>query len=64
VSLDRITDDQVRALRAEALRAGNTLAVAICDLALRGSAAGRKECEVMIYDDVIAYDRRASRGDR
>jgi hypothetical protein len=64
VSLDRITDDQVRALRVEALRAGNTLAVAICDLALRGSIEGRRECAAMIYDDAIAYDRRASRGDR
>jgi predicted RNA-binding protein with TRAM domain len=62
VSIDRITDAEVRALRAEALRAGNTLAVAICDLALRGSGAARVECEVMIYAEVTAYDRRAARG--
>jgi hypothetical protein len=62
VSIASITDDQVRALRAEALRAGNTLAVAICDLALRGSGAARVECAVMVSDEVTAYDRRAARG--
>jgi hypothetical protein len=62
MSIDSITDAEVRALRAEALRAGNTLAVAICDLALRGSIEGRRECAVMVSDEVTAYDRRASRG--
>lgn len=47
-SMHTITDEQIATLRAEAGAAGDMAQVAICDRALRGSAAARAECARVI----------------
>lgn len=63
----RVTDDQIRALRREAVHAGDTAQVIVCDIALDGSAnldddsdegslsvSKRRELRCMTQDEAIA----------
>lgn len=51
-----ITDEQIATLRAEAGAAGDMAQVAICDRALRGSAAARAECARVIAEAQAMQD--------
>lgn len=46
----KITDDQISALRDEAKAAGDREQVKICDRALAGNKAARRECERVIRE--------------
>lgn len=50
VEVAEITDSQIRALRSEAGVAGDEKQVAICDRALDGDEAARRECARVIAD--------------
>lgn len=50
-----ISNDDIRALRAEAHDAGDLAMAAICKMALDGDAAARAECQRVI-DDAKAQD--------
>jgi hypothetical protein len=59
VTVPPITDDQVRALRDDAGRAGDLEQVMVCDRALAGSAQARRECaEVIAYAQMRAAENK------
>jgi hypothetical protein len=56
--LATLDDDQILALRAEAIRAGDDLGASVCNSALRGDANHRRAVAVMIDDARAQEDTR------